>query len=283
LWIAGPGTYAQTVDTDFGFRTSNPAATMKYKGLCGSGFAMPWTFKSSVVPDTCDEHTQLGVRAVASMGGNPGWIEVYPDPLSPTVNVLLQPSANYYILQQAQRAESTVPSTIGTMKFYDFRGFCPTCPAPYSYTADVIKYDLSIEPMWCPGSYVSTSGTGSNCQVDMTSHPTGNACGMHWELIKEGQITSGTNGTTPAVISNYATVKFWCQGWGDIPNLVPGPNGFQVNGTITQMRVEIDQPLRSDLDGDGTVTLNDFGIFKSEFFGVDACGCANYWPGQSMP
>jgi hypothetical protein len=217
------------------------------------------------------------------MNGSPGWIEQYPDPLSPA-QIYTDPIRNYYVLQHNVRAESSVPSTIGTIKFYDFRGFCPTCPLPNLYTADVTKFELKIAPMFCPGSYASSSGAATNCVVDMTSHPTGNACSMHWEMVKEGQIVSGNNASTgPIAITQYATVKLWTQGWGDIPNLVPGAYGFKVNGFMQQMRIEVDKPLRSDLDGDGTVTLADFNIMKSEFFGTDQCGCANYWPGISMP
>lgn len=286
LWIAGQGTYAQTVDTDFGWRTSNPSAVMKYQGLCGSGFAMPWTYKSSVVPDTCDEHTMTGVRAVPSMAGSPGFIEQYPDPLSPAAQTYGDSIRNYYILHNHQRAESTSPSTIGTMKFYDFRGFCPTCPLPPMYTAEVNRFDLKISPMWCPGTYTSTSGAGTSCAVDMTSHPNGGPpCSMHWELIKTGEIVAGYDANIPGPIpiTTYATVTFWTAGWGDIPNLSPGPWGFGITGTMQQMRVEIDHPLQGDIDVDGSVTLSDFNIWKTNLFGTDQCGCANYWPGQSMP
>ena len=275
LWIAGPGTYQQTVDSDFGFRTSNTDAKMVIGGVCGSGGGMPWTYKSHTVPDTCDEHTMTGVRAVATMNGTPGFIETYPDANSPAS----ASAANYYILYHHIRAESTTPSTIGTMQFYDFRGFCPTCPFPTRYTADTTKYELKISPMYA--SYASSSSPPIGCNVDMTSHPTGAPAGMHWELVMEGEITDGNNGSN-VPITQYGTVQYLCQGWATFPPAFIA-TGARVTGQIQQMRVEVDLPLRSDLDGNGVVGLPDFNILKSEYFGTPACGCGNYWPGQSMP
>jgi hypothetical protein len=250
---------------------------MKMQGLCGAGGAMPWTYKLKVVPDTCDEHTITGVRAVQALGGNPGFIETYPDVNSPSGAA----AANYYILHHNMRAESAAPSSIGTVKFYDFRGFCPTCPLPNQYTADVIKYDLRISPMYA--SYSSSSSPSPGCNVDMASFPQAAPAGMHWELIMEGETTSGNNASTgPISINNYGTVKLWTQGWATFPPAFISA-GVQVNGYTQQMRVEVDMPLRSDLDGDGVVGLLDFNIFKSEYFQSDACGCANYWPGISHP
>jgi hypothetical protein len=214
------------------------------------------------------------------MFGNPGWIEQYPDPLIAAVSG--NTVNNYYVLQHNIRAESSTPSTIGTLQFYDFRGFCPTCPLPTLYTVDINRYDLKIAPMFFPGSYTSTSGAGTDCNVDMTSHPnTGaNAAAMHWELLQTGEITN----PAPA---NYTTGTIWTQGWGDIPNLVPiAPGGipsFQVQGVMQQMRIEVDQPVRGDLNQDGVVTFADFSLFAGDWAKADLCGCGNYWPGQQMP
>mgnify|MGYP003573071926 CR=1 FL=1 len=255
VYLLSLGTSFNTLSTSF---TTIPGMCQSANDICtmwDGGIA--WNI--ATCPDSCQQRTTMLPNVVTFYNVKGG--------------------AAVPALEVAQKYKQEKSTGLGTLTFADWR-LVPGPPNPIPrWHCKVTKSNSDLSLYFT--NYTSAQ-TGA-CDVDFAAVPTTNfPADSKWTNQVEAEIISGDLGGAPLPLpTDYTRVLFRYEGrsGSGLPTpLGSPPTAYVVAAPVGKVSVEITKPRRGDLDGDNSMTLNDFSIFKADYnAGPPLCACPLYW------